>query len=93
MIESFKDREIEKIFHRQRSRKLPQDIHRRAYAKLLQIHRAQRLPDLSALPGNRFEWLKGDHQGQCSIRINDQWRVCFRWDAGDAYEVEIVDYH
>lgn len=93
MIASFKDRETEKIFHRQRSRKLPQDLHRRAYAKLIQLHRAQSRADLSALPGNRFEWLKGNRKGQCSIRVNDQWRVCFRWQEGDAYEVEIVDYH
>ncbi len=93
MIQSFKGRDTETIFNRQPARRLPPEIHRRAYAKLVQLHRAQTLTDLSRLPGNRFEKLKGDRQGQYSIRINDQWRLCFQWEDSDAFEVEITDYH
>ena len=93
MIKSFKDKETERIFNRRYSKKLPHDIQRRAYAKLIQIHRAHEIKDLNSLPGNRFEYLKGDRKGQCSIRINNQWRICFVWEEPDAYEVEIVDYH
>jgi len=75
------------------SRRLPTQIQRVARRKLLLLHQARRLEDLRAPPGNRLEALKGDRNGQHSIRINDQWRICFRWEAGDAYGVEIVDYH
>lgn len=68
-------------------------IERVARRKLLYLHQAQRLEDLKAPPGNRLEALKGDRKGQHSIRVNDQWRICFRWQDGDAWDVEIVDYH
>lgn len=93
MIRSFRDREAERIFHRQRSRKLPSDIQRNARRKLLQIDAATRLATLQVPPGNRLEALRGDRAGQHSIRINDQWRICFVWRDGEAYDVEIVDYH
>jgi proteic killer suppression protein len=66
---------------------------RAAYRKLMQVHGAARLEDLRSPPGNRLEALRGDRDGQYSIRVNDQWRVCFRWNAGGARDVEIVDYH
>ena len=75
------------------SLKLPQGIQRTAYRKLRIIHNAQDLRDIRALPGNSYEELKGDRKGQSSVRINDQYRVCFVWRANDAYDVEIVDYH
>ena len=93
MIKSFQDKETEKIFNRQISSKLPQDIHRVARKKLVIIDAATQLNDLRTPPGNRLEALKGDRKGQYSIRINDQWRVCFMWRDGAAYDVEIVDYH
>ena len=93
MIKSFKDKETEKLFGRQRSRKLPGDIQRRAFRKLRMLDAAGRLDDLRVPPGNRLEQLSGDREGQHSIRINNQWRICFRWERGDAYEVEITDYH
>lgn len=93
MIKSFRCVETEKIFHRQFSRKLPQSIQRMALKKLLMLHRSKDLNDLRVPPNNRLEVLKGDRKGQHSIRINDQWRICFRWDCNEAYEVEIVDYH
>ncbi|MFM7783982.1 MAG: type II toxin-antitoxin system RelE/ParE family toxin [Gammaproteobacteria bacterium] len=68
-------------------------IERPARRKLLFLHRALRLDDLRVPPGNRLEALKGERKGQYSIRINDQWRICFRWEDGDAFDVEIVDYH
>jgi len=74
-------------------RRLPAGIHPVAWRKLAQLHAATRLDTLRVPPGNRLEALKGDRAGQYSIRINDQWRICFRWEGGDAYEVEIVDYH
>lgn len=92
MIESFACEETEKVFRGQGSRRLPTDIQRTARRKLLQLHAAVRLPELSVPPGNRLEALKGGRSGQHSIRINDQWRICFRWESG-AHEVEIVDYH
>jgi proteic killer suppression protein len=70
-----------------------QSIERQARRKLLYLNRARQLQDLQQPPGNQLEALKGDRTGQHSIRINDQWRICFRWDAGDVYDVEIVDYH
>lgn len=93
MIKSFKDREAEKVFNRTPSRRLPQDLQRVAFRKLRMLHRARSLEDLRIPPANRLEPLAGDRQGRHSIRINDQWRVCFLWREGDAYEVEIVDYH
>lgn len=93
MIQSFKDSETERIFNRQRSRKLPSDIQQVALRKLRMINRAMSLNDLRIPPANRLEKLKGGRQGQYSIRINDQWRICFKWQDGDAYDVEIVDYH
>lgn len=93
MIRSFKDKETEKIFNRQRSRKLPQDIQQTALRKLRMLKNAKSVQDLRAPPGNHLEKLSGDRKGQHSIRINDQWRICFRWSKGDANEVEITDYH
>ena len=93
MIKSFRDKEAEKIFGRELSSKLPQNIQRIARKKLVIINAAAELNDLRIPPGNRLELLKGDRKGQHSIRINDQWRICFKWSGGDAYEVEITDYH
>ncbi len=93
MIKGFKDKETEKIFYRQRSRKLPQDIQRVALRKLRMLNNSRSLQDLRVPPSNRLEKLSGDRSGQYSIRINAQWRICFRWRNGDAYDVEIVDYH
>ena len=93
MIESFADPEAERIFHGAMSRRLPSTIQKTARRKLLYLHSAQHLRDLLAPPGNRLEELHGDRAGQCSIRINDQWRICFRWVEGNARDVEITDYH
>ena len=93
MIQNFRDREAEKIFNRERSRHLPPDIQQVALRKLRMLNRAQTLQDLRVPPANQLERLVGDRVGQHSIRINRQWRVCFRWQNGDAYDVEIVDYH
>ncbi len=93
MIKSIKDSETDKIFRRERSRRIPQDIQQTAYRKLRYLHRAKDLNDLRIPPSNRLEKLKGDRVGQYSIRINDQWRICFVWQGNDAYEVEITDYH
>jgi proteic killer suppression protein len=93
MISSFQDRETEKIFRRQFSRQLPQDIQRNARRKLEVLDAAETLEDLRLPPANRLEKLSSDREGQYSIRINDQWRVCFTWREGKAYHVEIVDYH
>jgi proteic killer suppression protein len=92
MIESFACAETEKIFHAKMSRRLPSDIQRTVRRKLLQLHAATQLLDMSVPPGNRLEALKGGRAGQHSVRVNDQWRICFRWESG-AHEVEIVDYH
>ncbi len=92
MIRSFRDKETEGVFRREFSRKL-QGIARVAKRKLDQLHAAAALADLGVIPGNRLEALGGDRQGQYSIRINDQWRICFRWVDSDASDVEIVDYH
>ena len=93
MIESFASAETEKIFRGQVSKKYPRDIQRTARRKLLYLDDAEHLQDLLAPPGNRLEKLKGDRAGQYSIRINDQWRICFKWSANKAKNVEIVDYH
>ena len=92
MIESFRDRDTENLFNDVLIARF-RAIERPARRKLLYLHRARRPEDLKAPPGNRLEALKGDRKGQHSIRINDQWRICFRWNVGNAYEVEIVDYH
>ncbi|GAB4578813.1 MAG: type II toxin-antitoxin system RelE/ParE family toxin [Anaerolineales bacterium] len=93
MIESFASKETEKIFLGKLSTKLPKDIQRTARRKLLYLDDAEDLQDLLAPPGNRLEKLKGDRAGQYSIRINDQWRICFDWTDDRAKNVEIVDYH
>ena len=93
MIKSFRDREAERIFHRSFSRKLPNDIQRAALRRLMLLHAATELVDLRSPPSNRLEKLAGDRSGQYSLRINDQWPVCFEWVDGDAYNVEIVDDH
>jgi len=93
VIRSFGDRETEKVFERERSRKLPTDVQRRAHRKLLLVDAAEALDDLRVPPGNRLERLSGQRAGQYSIRVNQQWRICFRWSRGDAYDVEITDYH
>jgi proteic killer suppression protein len=93
MIRSFRDKETEQIFLRRFSRRFPPELHRIAWRKLAMLDAAERLDDLQVPPGNRLEKLSGDREGQYSIRINDQWRICFRWSGGDAHEVEIVDYH
>ena len=93
MIKSFQDKETEKIFNRHFSAKLPHNIQRIARKKLVIIDAASGLNDLRIPPGNQLEALKRDRKGQHSIRINDQWRICFKWRAGDAYAVGIKDYH
>ncbi|MFO8091001.1 MAG: type II toxin-antitoxin system RelE/ParE family toxin [Desulfatiglandaceae bacterium] len=93
MIKSFQDKETEKIFNRQISSKLPQDIQHIARKKLIMLDAAAQLNDLRTPPGNRLEALKRDWKGQHSIRINDQWRICFKWRDGDAYDAQITDYH
>ena len=93
MIKGFKDKEAERLFNREPIRKLAPEIQRAGLRKLRMLHRARTLEDLRVPPGNRLEALKGDRQGQYSIRINDRWRICFVWKLGDVYEVEIVDYH
>ncbi len=92
MIRSFRDVRAEALFN---DEDVPRyrAIERAARRKLLYLHRAHRLDELKVPPGNRLEALKGDRRGQHSIRINDQWRICFRWKDGDAFDVEIVDYH
>ena len=93
MIRSFKSDETEKIFNREYSRRLPQDIQQIALRKLRMLNRATNLQDLRVPPANRLEKLKGKRVDQYSIRINDQWRICFEWREGDAHNVEIADYH
>lgn len=93
MIRSFADSETERFYTTGRSRRLPTDILRRAAMRLTQLNAATRIEDLRMPPSNRLEALKGDRIGQWSVRINDQWRVCFRFDGGDAFDVEVVDYH
>jgi len=93
MIRTFADKESEKVFNRQFSRKLPSDIQRVARRKFEILDAAERLKDLTVPPSNRLERLKGERAHQHSIRINDPWRICFEWSGTDAFEVEIVDYH
>jgi toxin HigB-1 len=91
VIKSFADRDTEALFQRQRVRRYPADLLRSMLRKLVAVDAAEVLGDLRVPPGDRLEKLKGDRVGQHSIRVNDQWRICFRWGDGDAYEVEIVD--
>jgi len=93
VIKSIRDSETDKVFRRERSRRLPQDIQQTAYRKLRYLHNAKDLNDLRIPPSNRLEKLKGNRSGQFSIRFNDQWRIRFIWEGDDSYEVEIVDYH
>ena len=93
MIRSFKCTQTRKVWEGQSSRGFPGDIQNRALRKLRQLDAAATPEDLRNPPGNRLEILKGDRVGQMSIRINDQWRICFRWKDRDAWDVEIVDYH
>jgi len=93
MIRTFADREAEKLFRRTFSRKLPRNIQLTARIKLEILDAAEGLQDLRIPPGNHLEKLSGDREDQHSIRINEQWRICFVWRQGNAYDVEIVDYH
>jgi proteic killer suppression protein len=93
VIKTFASRETAELFAGRSSRRLPGDVQRRALQKLVAIHAAESLAELGKIPGNRLERLKGSRSPQNSIRINDQWRICFIWREQDAYEVEIVDYH
>jgi proteic killer suppression protein len=92
VIQSFRCADTERLFHREPVRRF-KAIERSAQRKLDMLDAAPDIQTLSSLPGNRRERLKGDQKGQCSIRINDQWRICFEWRGGHAYGVEIVDYH
>ena len=93
MIRSFADRDAEALFHGRFARRLAHDVQRVAQRKLLQLHQAGELRDLAAPPGNRLEALRGNRAGQHSIRVNDQWRICFVWREGGAERGEIVDHH
>ena len=93
MIQSFKCKETEKIWNQKYSKKFSTDIQRVALRKLFMIQRAKELKDLMAPPANRLEKLKGERKDQYSIRINDQYRICFQWEDSNAYNVEIIDYH
>jgi len=93
MIRSFADRETERFYATGKSRRLPPDVLRRAAMRLTQLNAATQVEDLRLPPSNRLEALRGGRAGQYSIRVNDQWRVCFRFAGGDAFDVEIVDYH
>jgi proteic killer suppression protein len=93
MIRSFRDADAEKLFRRNPSRRLPVDAQRVALRRQLILDAAETLADLRVPPGNRLEKLAGDREGHHSIRINQRWRICFRWRAGDAHDVEIVAYH
>lgn len=93
MIRSFRDRDTQRLAGRERVKKWSPDLQKVALRKLRMLDAATVVADLRIPPGNRLERLKGDRAGQYSIRINDQWRICFRWSSGDAHDVEIVDYH
>ena len=93
MIKDFRCKETEKIFNREFSKKLPEKIQLIAFRKLRMISRASTVNDLRSPPANRLEQLSGNRKGQFSIRINEQWRICFTWHEGEASNVEIVDYH
>jgi proteic killer suppression protein len=93
VIKSFADRYTERLFNREPVRRFPGDLLKTMLRKLVALDAAEALEDLRVPPGNRLERLKGRRSGQYSIRVNDQWRICFDWKDGDAHEVEIVDYH
>jgi len=93
MIRSFRDRRTEGIFRRNRVKGIAIEIQRATLRKLMMLDAAESLDDLRTPPGNRLEKLTGDRSGQYSIRVNDQWRICFRWRQGDAHEAELTDYH
>lgn len=93
MIKSFADKPTAALFAGHRVRSLPPDVHRRAYVKLQVLDAADSLDFLRVPPSNRLEPLRGEREGQWSIRINDQWRICFRWEGSDAQDVQITDYH
>ena len=93
MIRSFADKQTAAIFAGLAIRRLPQDIQKRARIKLKMLDAAKELQDLRSPPGNRLEELRGDRMGTYSIRVNDQWRICFAWADGEALDVELVDYH
>ncbi len=93
MIKSFRDKETEIVFARRFSKRIAPNVHQIAWRKLALLHATEQLNDLRVPPGNRLEKLSGDRAGQYSIRINDQWRICFEWREGHAWDVEITDYH
>lgn len=93
MIHSFADRDSERLWAREPVRRFPVELRRVMLRKLVQVDAATRLDDLRVPPGNRLEKLSGDRAGQHSIRVNEQWRICFRWTGSDAEDVAIVDYH
>jgi len=93
VIRSFRDKDTQRVFLREQVRGLPLEVQRIAQRKLVMLNAAESLQDLRVPPGNRLEALSGDRKGQHSIRVNDQWRICFHWSNGDAYDVEITDYH
>ncbi len=93
VIKGFADRDTERLFNRERVRCYPAALQRPMLRKLVAVDAAEALEDLRVPPGNRLEKLKGDRAGQHSIRVNDQWRICFRWADGNAHDVELVDYH
>lgn len=93
MTRSFRDAETRRVFERERARRLSAEVQRQAHRKLLLLEAATRLEDIRTPPGNRLERLRGDRAGQYSVRINDQWRICFVWRSDGAYDVEICDYH
>ena len=93
MLLSFRDRDTEAVWHRQRTRKFGVEVNRAAHRKLLVLHAARSLDDLRVPPGNRLEKPRGDRAGRHSIRVNDQWRICFHWTPAGPGDVEIVDYH
>lgn len=93
MIRSFANRDTERLFQRESVRRFPAELQRTMLRKLVALDAADTMGDLRSPPGNRLEKLHGDRAGQHSIRVNDQWRICFRWRDGDAHEVEVVDYH
>lgn len=93
MIKSFADKETEELFSEGRSKKIPSEVVSRALRKLDMVDAAYRIEDLRVPPGNRLNTLQGNREGQCAIAINGQWRICFRFEGEDAYDVEICDYH
>jgi toxin HigB-1 len=93
VIRSFADRDTSRLFAREAPRRFPAHLQRVMLRKLLILDAAERLEDLRVPPGNRLEKLRGNRVGQYSIRVNDQWRICFRWEGSDAHDVDIVDYH